>query len=120
MYGYGHNEAFVAWGRPITCEHCHNNGHEAIYAPYTYEMLMGIRKYTYGAIIIACHICRWGQMIKRDKLPDAKAMLHNIINVPSVKSYYDKLGYLEKRRYLKMLEQLRLHDLVITLKHGDA
>lgn len=138
MYGYGHGSHFVAFLGPSHCQHCNNTKPQLLNASYSSEMLMGVTEYTYGGVSIVCPVCKYGfsfefppfnsRMSKwfggkktKEKWDDARrklAALERSIDIELTKRVYVELGFFEKRRYQKMLDQLKFGNLLIQLKHA--
>ena len=138
MYGFGHGSRFVAHLGVMKCQNCGNENRAQLYAGYTSTMLLGATDFEYQSASVVCPIChvgstfqfpspasRAGKLLggskRRSELDAALAKLNQLAqqaHIPSTQTHFESLGWIEKRRYRTMLQQLCLNELLIQLEHG--
>lgn len=138
MIGFGDGSHFVAHLGMSCCNHCANTTRQQLYADYSSTALLGMADFTYAGIKVICPVCHHGSGYrfaplnsrfdkvfgggnakrKRAEVIASLKALASEADIPSTRSYYHGLSWLDKRRYRGMLEQLELNDLMVLIQHG--
>lgn len=138
MYGFGRGRHFMAYLNAQHCNHCNNTSRWQLYSNYYSEMLLGVTEFSYTGVDIVCPVCEFGNGIsfhpfnsrmtkifgssktKKDQEDAVRAIAELLaaVDIPETYNYFCSLGWINKRRYKAMLNQLKQGAFLVHLLHG--